>query len=243
MNPKMLPLVFLFFSCMVSLIWIQVGQTKIKNQWELGSSFEVRGIDLSHHNGQINYNELDSIDFVFLKASEGTTLIDKTFSKHHKEFSEKKIAIGAYHFFRFDTDGKEQAIHFLKNVEGKKLQLPLIVDVEQDNNPYIEKNIVIKRLHSFIREIKKQTGIKPIIYTNGDGYSKYIEDDFSEHQLWLSSTNSWRPSLIDCTFWQFNIEGNLSAISQNVDLNVFRGSRQDWQDYLQKNKPFLVNIQ
>jgi lysozyme len=241
MNPKMLPFFFiLFFACMGTLIWSQLKHKKKVDPWALGKAYDVRGIDLSHHNGRINYNELDSLDFVFLKVTEGISWKDRAFSTHYSAFIEKDMAVGVYHFFRFDLDGKEQARHFLNHLEGKEFQIPLVVDVEQENNPIVSREKVITRLRAFVKEIKRQTGLKPIIYTNGIGYSDFISDDFSDHTLWLSSTNSWRPAMMDCTFWQFNIKADLSAITHDVDLNVFRGSRQEWQAYLKQNKPFVV---
>ncbi len=226
---------------MGALVWSQLKPRKSRNPWALGSAYDVRGIDLSHHNGRINYDELDSLDFVFLKVTEGITLTDRDFSKHYQAFREKEIAIGAYHFFRFDIDGKSQARHFLNHLAGKEFQIPLVVDVEQENNPILPREKVIARLRAFVKEIKRHTGIKPIIYTNGIGYSDFISDDFDDHTLWLSSTNSWRPAMMDCTFWQFNIKADLSAITHDVDLNVFRGSREEWVEYLRENKPFKVS--
>jgi lysozyme len=238
----MLPFIFsLFLVCMGALVWSQLKDKKAFNPWELGNAYEVRGIDLSHHNGGIKYNELDSLDFVFLKVTEGISLTDRDFSKHYQAFREKEIAIGAYHFFRFDIDGKSQAQHFLNELEGKEFQIPLVVDVEQENNPLIPKKKVIARLHAFVKEIKRYTGIKPIIYTNGIGYSDFISSDFDDHTLWLSATNSWRPAMMDCTFWQFNIKADLSAITHYVDLNVFRGSRKEWEGYLKDHKPFTIS--
>lgn len=233
---------FIFFASMGALVWSQLKDKKAANPWALGKGYDVRGIDLSHHNGGIAYDELDSLDFVFLKVTEGESWTDETFSKHYAAFREKEIAVGAYHFFRFDTDGKSQARHFLNQLEGKEFQIPLVVDVEQENNPLVPKEKVIARLRAFVKEIKQHTGLKPIIYTNGISYSDFISDDFDDHTLWLSATNSWRPAMMDCTFWQFNINADLSAITHDVDLNVFRGSREEWEGYLKEHKPFKVSI-
>lgn len=242
MKPKMLTYIFvLFFACIGAMVWYQLKHRKSRNPWYLSKGYSVRGLDLSHHNGRIRYEELDSLDFIFLKVTEGTSVTDKTFEKHYFEFREKEIAIGAYHFFRFDIDGKEQAKHFLNHIAGKKFQIPLVVDVEYDNNPDTPREKVIMRLHAFMNEVKKRTGINPIIYTNGVGYSDFISDEFGDHTLWLSATNTWRPMMTDCTFWQFNTEANLSAITHDVDLNVFRGSREEWTDYLREHKPFVVS--
>ena len=54
---------------MGALVWSQLKDKKAVNPWALGKGYDVRGIDLSHHNGGIAYDELDSLDFVFLKKA------------------------------------------------------------------------------------------------------------------------------------------------------------------------------
>jgi len=235
---------FLFFCLVVVLIKTQrktIGRVRNhQDPWQMASDYDVRGLDLSHHNGKILYEGLDTLDFVFLKATEGTTHIDRDFETHYKGFKNKGIALGVYHFFRFDTDGKEQANHFLNRIKGHTFQVPLIVDVEHENNPKVRREKVIQRLNEFMQTIKKKTGQKPIIYTNGDGYSDFVEKEFDDHTLWLSSTNAWRPAMMDCTFWQFNINADLMEITHRADLNVFRGSREEWEGYLKKHKPYTI---
>ena len=235
---------FLFFCLVFVLIKTQrktIGRVRNhQDPWQMASDFDVRGLDLSHHNGKILYEGLDTLDFVFLKATEGTTHIDRDFEMHYAGFQNKEIALGVYHFFRFDTDGKEQANHFLNRIKGHTFQVPLIVDVEHENNPKVRREKVIQRLNEFMQTIKKKTGQKPIIYTNGDGYSDFVEKEFDDHTLWLSSTNAWRPAMMDCTFWQFNINADLMEITHRADLNVFRGSREEWEGYLKKHKPYTI---
>ena len=234
----------LFFCLVVVLIKTQIKTTSRvrghQDPWQMASDFDVRGLDLSHHNGKILYEGLDTLDFVFLKATEGTTHIDRDFETHYAGFQKKGIALGVYHFFRFDTDGKEQANHFLNRIKGHTFQVPLIVDVEHENNPKVRREKVIQRLNEFMQTIKKKTGQKPIIYTNGDGYSDFVKKEFDDHTLWLSSTNAWRPAMMDCTFWQFNINADLMEITHRADLNVFRGSREEWEGYLKKHKPYTI---
>ena len=212
-----------------------------KDYWKIASDYQVRGLDLSHHNGKILYKSLDTLDFVFLKATEGANHIDRDFDTHYKGFIKKKIALGVYHFFRFDTNGEAQANHFLNQIKGHTFHVPLIVDVEHHKNPKVKREQVIQRLKEFMQTIKKKTGQKPIIYTNGNGYSDFVKKEFDDHTLWLSSTtNMTRPAEMNCTFWQFHINANLKAITHQADLNVFRGSRKEWKRYLKKNKPYTI---
>jgi len=241
-------LLFLFVGLLVALVYYSRpkggggGTVPQADPWELAKSYEVRGLDLSHWNGRVIYDNLDTLDFVFLKVSEGDDRVDDTFGQHYEAFRERDIPVGAYHFFRFDVDGKEQARHFIRQLDGRRLQLPLVIDVEQHGNRFVEHTKVRKRLHSFMAELKKHSKQKPIIYTNGDGYGDFIANDFADHTLWLSSTNAWRPTMMDCTFWQFNIDADLMAITHRADLNVFRGSREEWEEYLAEHKPHEISM-
>ncbi|MDU0807476.1 glycoside hydrolase family 25 protein [Aquirufa regiilacus] len=246
MTKTVYALLLLFVGLLAFLVYFR-WPTKKKHvkpgdPWELAKSYEVRGLDLSHWNGRVLYDDLDTLDFVFLKVSEGDDRVDDTFEQHYEAFRERDIPVGAYHFFRFDVDGKEQAQHFLKHLDGRRLQLPLVIDVEQHGNRAIPHEKVKKRLHAFMKELKRHTKHQPIFYTNGDGYRDFIEDEFGNHTLWLSSTNTWRPTMMDCTFWQFNIDADLMAITHRADLNVFRGSREEWEEYLEEHKPYVISM-
>ena len=115
-NKMILVFFILFFITMGALTYFQFKLKKAVNHWEFGKAFDVRGIDLSHYNGHINYHEFHSLDFVFLKVTEGETWTDKAFLKYYSAFREKEIAVGTYHFFRFDKDGKSQVNHFQSNL-------------------------------------------------------------------------------------------------------------------------------
>lgn len=63
--------------------------------------FPITGIDISSHNGDIDFDRLvrDSIDFVMIKATEGTTFKDSRFQSNYRQARDAGIkAVGAYHF-------------------------------------------------------------------------------------------------------------------------------------------------
>lgn len=245
MTKTVLTILFLFMGLLGGLIYFfrpPSRKERKRDPWALAKHYDVRGLDLSHWNGRILYDHLGKLDFVFLKVSEGDDRVDPSFNGHYHAFRERDIPVGAYHFFRFDVDGKEQAQHFLRQLDGRHLQLPLVIDVEQHGNQFVGQEKVKIRLREFMQELKKHTRQKPIIYTNGHGYHDFIADDFDHHTIWLSATNTWRPVMMDCTFWQFNIDADLQAITHRADLNVFRGSREEWEGYLSEHKPYVINM-
>ena len=73
--------------------------------------YPVRGIDVSRHNGMMNLDAAaaEGVEFIFIKASEGGDFRDENFRLNYQKARHAGMKIGAYHFFRFDRDGIEQA--------------------------------------------------------------------------------------------------------------------------------------
>ena len=195
--------------------------------------YPVRGIDISRHNGNVDFRKVkdSGIDFVFIKASEGITHRDSLFKKNHELAREAGLKTGAYHFFRFDSDGPAQAINFLESVDSLPLELGYVIDVEKDGNPDGIPAATIKdRLLSMV-EYMHLMGHRVTIYTNLEGYSSYVAPEFPGITLWICSFRD-NPINADWTFWQYDHHGKVEGIAGEVDLNVFCGSREDWQRYL-----------
>ena len=142
--------------------------------------------------------------------------------------------MGAYHFFRKNRTAREQADNLLAAIRGKHLDLPLVIDLEDDwgNGATVSRQTAIDRVMEMI-DILAGKGYRVMIYTNLDGYEKYYKDLLGDHDLWLCSFTS--PDLLPHlphVIQQFSHEGTVSGIDGNVDLNVWRGSEKEWQRYL-----------
>lgn len=195
--------------------------------------YPVRGIDISSHNGMINFKAAaaDGISFAFLKASEGDTYRDTNFELYYSHATEAGIKLGAYHYFRFDVEGVPQALNFLNVVKGKNLDLGMAIDVEDHGNaPGVPRETVVERLTTMIEYLNLR-GYRVILYSNRDGYYDYIEPDFRGMPLWICSFSN-PPIAAEWTFWQFNHRGRVKGIAGDVDLNTFFGSQQEWVDFL-----------
>lgn len=207
--------------------------------------YPVAGIDISKHNGEIDFEHVvaDDYQFVFIKASEGKTYRDEAFETNYRCATDAGLKVGAYHFFRKNRTGEEQAANFLGAIGGKHLDLPLVIDLEDDwgNGATTSRDTALQRVMRMIA-ILKGKGYDVMIYTNKDGYEKYYKGMLSDHDLWLCSFTS--PDLLRDThhrFQQFSHEGEVMGVTGDVDLNVFCGSKRDWQRYLndvsQRQKP------
>lgn len=194
--------------------------------------YPVMGIDVSHHNGMMNLEAAaaDGVSFIFIKASEGASLKDGNYRINFDKARHAGLKIGAYHFFRFDKEGVEQAKNLLEAIGSRVPDLGIAVDVESHSNPQdIDPEVVADRLRA-MTEYLNLKGHRVMFYTNRDGYYDYIREQFEGYPLWISSFSS-TPINADWAFWQYNHRGRVSGIRGDVDLNVFYGSREEWEAF------------
>lgn len=195
--------------------------------------FPVRGLDISWHNGYSNLDAAadEGYEFVWLKASEGVESRDDNFALNFQKAKHAGLKVGAYHYFRFDRDGVEQALNLLKTVGNRPLDMGIAIDVEDAGNA---KNIPIDSIKSRLQimvEYLNLRGHRVIFYSNRQGWEKYLLPDFEGFPLWICSftDNSVND---DWTFWQYNHHGKVKGVRGDVDLNAFRGSRAEWEKWL-----------
>lgn len=200
--------------------------------------YPVRGIDVSSHNGMMNLDaaRADGIEFCYIKASEGTDFRDVNFRLNYAKARHAGMKIGAYHYFRFDADGVQQALNLIQAVGYRKLDLGVAVDVEEAGNVRdVPLDSITERLVR-MTEYLNLRGYRVIFYSNRQGYYDYLEKALPGYPLWICSFNRM-PIDRDWDFWQFDHHGKVAGINGDVDLNVFNGSREDWQLFL-KNQQY-----
>jgi lysozyme len=203
--------------------------------------YPIRGVDVSSYQGEIDWKVIayQNISFAFIKATEGSTLVDKYFAKNYREAIESGIRVGAYHFFSFDSAGDTQADNFIANVAAYDNMLPPVVDVElygvHKKSPPDKENTV-RELGIFLDMLEDNYGLRPIIYATEKTYDLYIAGNFCDHDIWirnvitaptLSDNRSWK-------FWQYSNRGKLKGYKgqeKYIDLNVFCGSKDEFEQY------------
>lgn len=105
---------------------------RVESQVDPNEPYPVKGVDVSEHQKDIDWKGLASedISFAFIKATEGSSYVDKRFEENWKHANRTDLKVGAYHFMSYDTPGKSQAENFIKQVHWRFGMLPPVVDVE-----------------------------------------------------------------------------------------------------------------
>jgi lysozyme len=202
-------------------------------------NFSIHGIDVSHHQQNINWDLVESmqvkkikIGFAFIKATEGIGRVDSRYNYNWIKAKQKNMSRGAYHFFLATKSGKLQAQNFIDVVSLKKGDLPPVLDVEQTYGVRTEQ--LRKEVKAFLETVENYYGVKPIIYTNVDFYRQQLGSGFDEYPLWAAHYLEQQNPRIDRSwiFWQHSERGHVNGILTNVDFNVFNGDSASFQKLL-----------
>ena len=195
--------------------------------------YEIHGIDISHHQGNINWSELREkglinetpIRFIMIKATEGSTRVDENFKDNFYQAREYGFTRGAYHFYSVHSPAKRQAEFFIKNVKLENGDLPPVLDVE--HKPKNQTDDAFKAsILEWLDIVEQHYGVKPIIYTYYKFKTRYLSDPvFDQYPYWIAHyyvdeveyEGPWK-------FWQHTDVGRLPGIDGNVDFNIYNGS-------------------
>ena len=201
------------------------------NKWFVNEEKNVIGVDISSYQADVDMNKLkeQGVAFVYIKATEGSSLQDNRFQENWKNAKQADLLSGAYHFFSYDSPGKTQAENFIDAVgEDMTGRLLPVADVEyygdKEENPP-RKEDVIRELSAFLDALELQYGVKPMIYTRSDIYKKYLKGTFDSYPYWISSLYTplnWNYHG-DWYLWQYLNRGILEGYEggeKYIDLNV-----------------------
>lgn len=181
------------------------------------------GIDVSTWNGKIDWNAVkrSGVKFALLRLGYGSNIPsqdDNTFEYNYTHATAAGIPIGAY-IYSYAANAamaKSEAQHCIRVLKGKKLQLPVYIDFEENSLAGVAYTVA----QTWIAEMKK-AGYTPGIYTTSHWFRNYV----GEHNVskWIAywgnddGTLCSRPAGSD--IHQYTSKGRINGINGDVDLN------------------------
>lgn len=202
------------------------------------SGHSVYGIDVSRHQGDIDWERLSTghhpdapISFVYVKASEGSDFKDVKFKENFENARKHGFVRGAYHYFSTTSSGLSQANLFISMVKLRKGDLPPVLDIEEKPK---NKKKYIEEVKVWLKKVEEHYGVKPIIYASSKYKQKYLDDPFfKEYPSWVA--HYYIPELRkgeEWLMWQCTDLGVLPGIKEKVDINIFNGSKKQFENLL-----------
>ena len=213
----------------------------VRLQYPDSQRYPIRGIDVSHHQGYIDWSSVarEGMVFAYVKASEGGDARDPRFEENWRGAQEAGLAPGAYHYFSLCRNGAVQANNFLEAlapVHGP--MLPPAVDLEFTGNCTARPAPAALRreLEAFTRRVREQLGVAPMFYVTETFWTAYRDALEPRGELWVRSVilspdrafgPGWR-------LWQYAGRARVAGVSGPVDLDTFNGSEADWRLFLRE---------
>lgn len=215
-----------------------VYQGKIPLALKMAERYGVKGVDISYYQGNVDWQVLEEgLSFVYMKATEGSGHQDIRFEENLEGALGTSLAVGAYHFFSFESSGKTQADHYIEVVGSWDGMLVPAVDVEYYSSyeGVMDVEAIRAQLQLLLDELEAYYGCKPVIYTTMTAYRTLIQGEFTQYPLWIR--NVYYQPLFggrNWIFWQYSDKGMLEGYSgeeRYIDLNVFRGDGRELENY------------
>ena len=198
----------------------------------LPSGFLCYGIDVSHHQGQIDWDMVARssvengypIRFVIMKATESNTFTDPDYIDNIAKARKAGFVCGVYHFYDPSTSPDKQAQHYINTVSLRSGDFVPVVDVER-NGSTLRKDLLV-----FLKALEKHYGVKPIIYSSAKFRKRHLNgSEFDAYPFWVAHYYVARPATDkNWRMWQFSDHATVTGIREYTDFNVFRGTEADF---------------
>ncbi len=189
-------------------------------------------IDISHHNGKVNWQTVAlTVDSVFIKVSEGATVVDKRLIENAIAATDHGLKVGYYHFATprshdVENDAKTEANWFIENIKKcPEPTLPLVLDFE-DEKIVLNKTDSLLYINTFFRQLILNGYHDFMLY----GGTSYLNDHLPANHnlghipLWIADYNEPHFTPVGwekITLLQYTDKGKVEGVTGNVDLNRY----------------------
>lgn len=213
--------------------WANIGNFRYYFDPVTGAKKSSVGIDVSKYQGDINWSQVKAagVDFAFIRVGyrgyeTGKLSIDPKFVQNITNANKVGIKVGVYFYSTAisEKEGVEEADFVLNAIQGYKVDLPIVIDVEHqtDRVAHLTKTQRTNNTLAFLNRIKS-VGKTAMLYTGYYFYNTYLESSrLKSFPLWIAyyTDNDQKVASVPYQYWQYTSTGRVSGISGDVDLNV-----------------------
>lgn len=214
----------------------------------------MKGIDVSHHNGNINWAKVAAtdVDYAIIRCGYGDNLVnqdDRYWAANVAGCEKYNIPYGVYiySYATTVTQAKSEAAHVLRMIKGRTLNFPIYLDMEDPIQAKLSSSTLNSIATTFLKEIHA-AGYECGIYSNLNWWSNKLPSSLTGNTLWYKWIAQWGNK---CTYtgsyqmWQFsgddgNSVGYIDGINGVVDMNLWFGAVRTRSYNSKKYTPVVV---
>ncbi len=194
----------------------------------------LKGIDVSKHQGEINWRRVagEDIAYAFIRAgfrgsSEGKLVEDEFFQDNIEGALDNGIDVGIYFYTQAMTveEAEEEAEFVIDLIKDYDVSYPVVLDLEESTSSSartvnMTQEEYTKAAIAFCEKIK-EAGYTPMIYGNLKTFMIMLDlKQLEDYEKWFAYYDN--PVYFPYAFsiWQYSSKGSIKGIEGDVDLNV-----------------------
>ena len=205
---------------------------------EDGQVVSYKGIDVSRHQGAIDWNLVaqDGVEFAFIRVgnrgygSSGTLKEDDFFDVNIQGAQAAGIKVGVYFYSQAITEEEllEEVDLVLQKIRPYNIECPVVYDVEK----VVDKSIGDGRMNFLSPEERtkmtlmfcqaiENAGYKPMIYHNTEMGALMLDlVPLEGYDKWFAAYTDTPYYPYEYKVWQYSSTGQVQGVKGNVDLNI-----------------------
>lgn len=201
---------------------------------EDGQVISHKGIDVSKHQGKINWQQVaaDGVEFAFIRVAlrgygTGKLVEDEYFQQNIKGATAAGIKVGVYIFSQAINEEEllEEANFVLEKIAPYKVECPVVYDVEKVSSADGRMNALSveerTRLTLLFCQTIENAGYKPMIYHNMEMGAMLLDlAQLENYDKWFAYYNQDMYYPYEYKVLQYSEKGSVNGISTAVDLNI-----------------------
>lgn len=211
---------------------------------------KITFIDVSKWNNAVDYKSVKSagVTGVIIQCGYGmeSSQKDPYFEDNYKKAKAQGLKVGAYlySYAKSVSEAKREAKVCLGWCKGKKFDLPIYIDMEEEGLTYLGKSTLTKIATKFCKIVEK-AGYKAGVYANANWFRNYLDYKKlkSKYSIWLAQYASSKD--FDCDIWQYTdaLMINGKKFDGNISYKTFEGKKKKYvkvkHDYYLRRKAFI----
>ena len=183
-----------------------------------------RGIDISHHQGDIDFSKLKgNIDFAMIRASYGNFHVDRNFKKNILGLEKIGVPYGLYHYSyaKSKEEAQKEAEQFIELIKSYNPLYPVAFDIENNSkNKSLSKDVLVNITDTFCKYVESK-GYYVVIYSNLNFFNTKLNSIVLDvYDKWVAQWGNKLTYEGVAGMWQYSSNGSINGINGNVDLDI-----------------------
>ena len=191
---------------------------------------EIKGIDVSHHQGTIDWAKVKNagVEFALLrvgysaKTGKGGLVMDRQFVRNATECNKIGIPIGAYVYCYDDSPeaSKLTAEAVVAAIKPYRISYPVVYDIEYENNAGMRDDVNDKTVISAMEAFEK-AGYYGMVYASKDFFKNHMNlEALKNYDKWEAAYTQKDTPEVPNGLWQYSSSGSVPGIAGKVDMDI-----------------------